>query len=212
MNFKISDYNTCFWDFDGVIKESVDIKTDSYFSLFKNFGLDVAEKVKKHHLSHGGMSRFDKFPVYLSWAGIEPTENSIKSFCNEFSQLVVQRVIDSPWVKGAEEFIVNNKYNQSNILVSATPQDELEYIIDALNLTKSFLKIYGSPLSKSKALFQTMQNLNLKASECLMIGDANIDLDAAITNQISFLLRKHAGNSLIFNSYNGPHFEDFYEL
>ena len=57
-------FKLCFWDFDGVIKESVEVKTQAYFSLFEPFGFDVANKVRMHHIANGGMSRFDKLPSY----------------------------------------------------------------------------------------------------------------------------------------------------
>ena len=68
----MTNYKILFWDFDGVIKDSVEVKTQAFFQLFEPFGELVAEKVRKHHEAHGGMSRFDKFPIYLQWAGLEP--------------------------------------------------------------------------------------------------------------------------------------------
>ena len=46
-------YKLYFWDFDGVIKDSVDVKTQAYFQLFEPFGLDVAERVRQHHEAMG---------------------------------------------------------------------------------------------------------------------------------------------------------------
>ena len=69
------------------------------------------------------------------------------------------------------------------MLVSATPQNELEYILRALNL-----------------------------AECLMIGDAIADLKASSSNQVPFLLRRHKSNAQIFNSYLGPSVKDFVKL
>ena len=64
-------YDLIFWDFDGVIKESVSVKTDAYLELFRPYGSDVCKQVKNHHLANGGMSRFDKIPLYLKWADLE---------------------------------------------------------------------------------------------------------------------------------------------
>ena len=54
-----------FWDFDGVIKESVEVKSDAFENLFKSFGDEVAKKVRNHHEENGGVSRFDKLPLYV---------------------------------------------------------------------------------------------------------------------------------------------------
>ena len=58
-------YDLIFWDFDGVIKESVSVKTDAYVELFSLYGSDICKQVRKHHLANGGMSRYDKIPLYL---------------------------------------------------------------------------------------------------------------------------------------------------
>lgn len=208
----VKEFKLIFWDFDGVIKDSVEIKTKAYFSLFKPFGIDVAQKVRIHHTKNGGMSRFDKLPIYLQWAGVEPSYDVLADYCEKFSQLVLQGVIDSPWVEGAEKYLRSNKHNQIFVLVSATPQNELEYILRALNLAECFSRVYGAPTTKQDAIFKTIKDQNLDPSECLMIGDAIADLKASSSNQVPFLLRRHKSNAQIFNSYLGPSVKDFVKL
>ena len=43
----LDKYEMVFWDFDGVIKESVSVKTDAFEELFKPYGDIVCNKVKK---------------------------------------------------------------------------------------------------------------------------------------------------------------------
>ena len=40
-------FRLIFWDFDGVIKESVSVKIDGFVELFQSFGDDVCNKIKK---------------------------------------------------------------------------------------------------------------------------------------------------------------------
>ena len=49
-----------FFDFDGVILESVDIKGWAFGKLFESYPEHVDEIVA-FHFANGGMSRFDKF-------------------------------------------------------------------------------------------------------------------------------------------------------
>jgi len=49
------------FDFDGVICESVDIKTGAFYEMYLPYGEMIAQKVKEHHIQNGGMSRYDKF-------------------------------------------------------------------------------------------------------------------------------------------------------
>jgi len=57
-------YKNIIFDFDGVLAESVHIKTQAFYKLYEPFGVNVAEKVVQHHKANGGMSRFEKFPYY----------------------------------------------------------------------------------------------------------------------------------------------------
>ena len=201
-----------FWDFDGVIKESVDVKTRAYFQLFEPFGAVVAERVREHHEAFGGMSRFDKFPLYLQWAGEEPTASKVREYCEQFSHRVVQGVIDASWVPGAERYLRNNSSRQTFVLVSATPQDELFHILNALNLTECFAEIYGAPARKQDAIRNTLDIRRLDARDCLVIGDAQADLDAAAINQVPFLLRRHGSNASLVAAHAIASIDDFTEL
>ncbi|MEI6066104.1 MAG: HAD hydrolase-like protein [Methylococcaceae bacterium] len=208
----MKEYSAIFWDFDGVIKDSVEVKTQAYFQLFEPFGSVVAERVREHHEAHGGMSRFDKLPLYLQWVNQEPNQATVSEYCEQFSQLALQGVIDAPWVAGVERYLRSNIHQQTFVLVSATPQDELEHILNALNLTKCFAEVYGAPIRKQDAIGKTLLARGLDASDCLMIGDAQADLDAAVANQVPFLLRRHDSNTKVFATYTGTSVEDFTTL
>jgi len=208
----VKEYSAIFWDFDGVIKDSVEVKTQAYFQLFEPFGSVVAERVREHHEAHGGMSRFDKLPLYLQWVNQEPNQATVSEYCEQFSQLALQGVIDAPWVAGVERYLRSNIHQQTFVLVSATPQDELEHILNALNLTKCFAEVYGAPIRKQDAIGKTLLARGLDASDCLMIGDAQADLDAAVANQVPFLLRRHDSNTKVFATYTGTSVEDFTTL
>ena len=209
MPLNIQAFDTVFWDFDGVIKESVDVKTQAFIQLFRPFGAAVVERVSEHHEANGGMSRFEKLPIYIEWVGLEPTKAIVHEYCEKFGHLVTQKVIASPWVLGVESVLRNKCRHQKLVLVSATPQAELEFILQELRLTQSFAFIYGAPIKKRDAISAILSAKKLNPKLCLMIGDAIADKDAAEANQVPFLLRKHSSNSTIFADYTGPSIEDF---
>lgn len=198
-----------FWDFDGVIKESVDVKAEAFAKLFRPFGSQIAERVRAHHHANGGMSRFDKLPLYIQWSGEEPTAEKINLVERQFGELVMQDVIGSPWVEGVEEFLRSNAYKQTFILVSATPKPEIDKILDALSLTNCFAAAFGSPTHKKTAIGITLAKHMLDPSDCLMIGDARADLDAAQANKVPFVLRQHNTNTEVFVDYVGHWIKDF---
>lgn len=209
---QFSQKEIIFWDFDGVIKDSVEVKTQAFVKLFQVFGEDIAKRVREHHEANGGMSRFDKLPLYLRWSGTEPKESLVKEFCDRFGQLALQGVVDSPWVPGVEDYLRNNPHQQTFVLVSATPQDELEQVLLALDLKGCFSDVIGAPTSKKEAIRMILVSRGANPQDCIMIGDALADLEAAEANRVPFLLRRHKTNSTVFAKYTGFSVKDFVEL
>ncbi|HEY1018679.1 MAG TPA: HAD hydrolase-like protein [Sediminibacterium sp.] len=201
-----------FWDFDGVVKESVEIKTIAFIKLFEPFGADVTNKVREHHLLNGGMSRFKKIPLYLSWAGQPADKNTTQTFCDQFAKLVIDEVINCEWVPGAQVFLNENRFNQLFIVTSATPQVEMEMIITALDLQSVFSRVYGAPVAKKDAIAKALAELNIDREHAVMIGDATADYNAAVENGIAFVLRRHKSNKASFLSYDGLAIENITEL
>lgn len=197
-----------FWDFDGVIKDSVEVKTIAYETLFSPYGSDVAARVRQHHENNGGVSRFDKIPLYLTWANKPPIPARIEEFCNRFSKLVLRAVIDSPWVPGVREYLLHYSVKQYSVLVTATPQEEIEQILAALDIRHCFREVHGAPTSKSSAIENVLSRLKCAPANALMIGDAETDLAAAMEISVPFLLRRTPLNRLLQATYTGLTFND----
>ena len=208
----MKNFSVIFWDFDGVIKESVGVKASAFFQLFEPHGSKVAERVLRHHSNNGGMSRYDKIPIYLEWANQKVTAEAISFYCKQFSLLVVDKVIQSPWVLGVENCLRSKPLNQTFILVTATPQSEIEHILKVLDLENVFFKVYGAPIKKSDAIFESISEICIDPSKCLVIGDSIEDYEAATVNGVSFLLRETEDNRNSFISYSGPSIKDFRSL
>ena len=54
-------FEAIFFDFDGVLVESVDIKTTAFARLYAGHGEPVADAVVAYHRQNMGTSRFVKF-------------------------------------------------------------------------------------------------------------------------------------------------------
>jgi phosphoglycolate phosphatase-like HAD superfamily hydrolase len=196
-----------FWDFDGVIKDSVEVKSEGFERLFLPYGKEVASRVRRHHEAHGGMSRYQKIPVYLEWVGEVVTPAAVEDFCSRFSQMVLQAVIDSPWVPGVREYLRAHSARQCFVLLTATPQEEIETILGALGIAACFAEVCGAPRSKAQAIADKLRSLQSAARDALMIGDSEVDLLAANANDVTFLLRCTGFNQGLQQHYDGPTFE-----
>ena len=130
INSKIfKSFRIIFLDFDGVIKESNNVKTDAFKKMFESYGSEIANKVVNHHLLNLGISRYKKFKLYYeSFLNIRVDEAYVDKLCNKFSGLVLEKVINSNWVLGAKEFLNKNPYDQKFILCTGTPDTEIREI------------------------------------------------------------------------------------
>ena len=197
-----------FWDFDGVIKDSVMVKSAGYEKLFLPFGEDVVKRVNKHHNVHGGISRYEKIPLYLSWAGEPANPLQVQDFCDRFSDLVQQAVVDSPWVPGVCEYLSSYYADQCFVLITGTPQKEIEEILHALNITRYFRNVYGAPKAKTIMVKDVLERLSCPFEQALVIGDSGTDLEAAKNNNVAFLLRRTSLNKELQKQFTGPSFEN----
>jgi HAD superfamily hydrolase (TIGR01549 family) len=206
-------FSVVFWDFDGVIKESVQVKTKAFRELFSEFGKKTQDKVQEHHELNGGVSRFEKIPFYCcEYLGITLSDKELLDWCDRFQQIVVKQVIDSPWVSGVLDYLQRNYQRQNFFIVTGTPQEEIEHIVDKLDLSRYFKNAFGSPDKKSCILNSIIAREQFKSEECLMIGDALTDYSAAKKNNVAFLLRETAEAARWFKNIECERFKDFTSL
>lgn len=204
----LENANLVFWDFDGVIKDSVVVKADAFEKLFLPYGQNIATRVRKHHEANGGMSRFEKLPIYLHWAGEKDSEENVNRFCNDFSSLVMREVVDSPWVPGVREFLQSHYQEKKFFLITATPHNEIVQILSELKVDHFFQQIFGAPTEKSVAITEVLKDYDhISRQRALMIGDSTGDYRAAKENDISFLLRRTEFNKSLQESIFSPMFD-----
>ena len=201
-----------FWDFDGVIKESTYVKNQAYAKMFSKFGKKALDKVMDHHGQNIGISRDVKIPLYFNqFVGINLSPQEIDERCAEYSKMVVQKVIEAPWVEGVQFYLKSNPYNQRFVLVTGTPKGEIIEILTHLEIIECFQIIYGSPTTKENAIHEELKS-GANVKNCLFIGDSTTDYKAAKAHYMPFLLRETEENKLFFLNYSGPRFNDFWEL
>jgi HAD superfamily hydrolase (TIGR01549 family) len=122
---------------------------------------------------------------------------------------VQQSVIDSEWVPGFLNFIERYQITKKHILVTATPKEEIEEILQDLNIRHFFYKIYGAPVYKSAAISETLRFLKTKPEHAIMLGDSESDYLAAKENNVLFLLRATELNSNLRFLCKNYVFKDF---
>lgn len=183
-----------FWDFDGVIKETVNLKGQAFVDLFMPGPRTLALRIQKHHRASGGISRFEKIPLYASWAGIRLSPWKIKTLCRQFSARIFHGVLHAPWVRGAETVLRTNPFGQKFALITATPTREMKALLRRLRIHKSFDQVIGAPTPKDQAIRFLLRKWHIPRKRCLMVGDSLEDFLAARSSGVRFLQRVAPGS------------------
>jgi len=201
------------FDFDGVIAESVQVKTDAFVELYKQYGSNILEKVIKHHEGNGGMSRFEKIKFYHeSFLNKTITNNKLTELANQFSGLVVEKVIAAPYVPGALEYI-QKSYDRYKLFISTgTPTAEMKKILKGRKIAKYFTDVFGSPDKKEIHINKIINRYKLNVDELIFIGDSSTDYDAGKVTGVEFILRLHEKNYHLFENYNSKTIKNFESL
>lgn len=188
-NFTVN-CNYIFLDFDGVVKDSLEVKSLAFFKLFEEFGQKLAYKIKNHHEANSGVSRYDKLPIYLNWAGKTASDELIAEYSRSLSSLLKKNVVNSNWVPGVKEFIKESHKKHNIFLVTATPLYEIEEILLELKIRNFFVEVVGAPTKKADGINYLIKKYSILPKNSTMIGDSINDYDAAQVNSVPFILRR----------------------
>ena len=178
------------FDFDGVVLESADVKTDAFVELFAPHGAEIAAKVREHHLANLGISRFKKFAwIYEHLLGRAITDDESRALGERFSALALDKILVAPLVPGAEAALAALGASHPLFVASGTPADELRLIVDRRGLAPRFREVHGTPTEKPEILRDLMARHALAPREVLFVGDGASDHKAAAATGVEFLAR-----------------------
>lgn len=181
------------FDFDGVIVESADVKTDAFLELFRDLP-HLQSAIRQHHLENLGVSRFKKFEwIYKNLLNQALPPEESRRLGDRFSSLVFRRVVEAPFVPGALESLQGLSPVLPLFVASGTPQEELRAIIEARGLSAFFREVWGTPREKPDILEDIMKRFALDPHDVLFIGDGMSDHRAALATGVCFLAREIRG-------------------
>lgn len=176
------------FDFDGVILDSVAIKTEGYKLLFKNFDKKVIEKILMYHKNNGGISRYEKIKYFFNELLKQTiSEKNVQSYANKYSVITKEKLSNPHYlIKDTVDFINMNHQKYNMHIASGADEDDLRYICNTLELTQFFKSINGSPIKKNQIIYNILNQNNYLKKETILVGDSINDFDAAKANDIGF--------------------------
>ena len=197
-------------DFDGVLLESNDEKTEAFKELFSLYP-EYEEAMLAYHLRWFSTSRMKKFRYFVYELMERPgDENRILDMAERFSNLITKRVICCPDVPGAMEFLKEFSKRIPIYISSATPQEELRRIIRYRGIERYLTDIYGDPpVKKQDAIRSVLKRENILPEDILFIGDALSDYRAAREAGIRFMGRD---SGLPFGDQDIRLYRDLFEI
>jgi HAD superfamily hydrolase (TIGR01549 family) len=183
-----SKLSALFFDFDGVLVDSAYIKKAAFKELFKSYGKTVVSQVINYHCLHGGISRVDKISyVHEFILGKPLSAAELQHWGQNYSQYVVEKVVAAEWIRGAQEFLEELNNQLPIFVISGTPEDELKEVICRRKMEEYFREILGSPIRKPAHINNLLTTYNLSPENCVFVGDALTDYDAAQETGMSFI-------------------------
>jgi len=212
MQFNKKKYDALVFDFDGVIADSVEVKTKAFVKLFEKYDSEIQQKIAIHHSQHGGMTRVEKIRYYYNAFIGKTLDNEIlAALCDEFSELVVDKVVAASEIQGVKDFLDFCNSTALCFIDSATPDAEIVKIVSRRGLRKYFYEILGSGKSKADNLTYILEKYQIEPRRCLFFGDAASDYNAARERGVDFVgilpdsdapLLQHAPNIRWFHNFS----------
>ncbi len=176
------------FDFDGVIIDSMPIKTEAFRKILQNFDPVSVDKLVDYHNLNGGLSRYVKLHYFFQELLSTPvTEEEIYRYANQFSKIVKEELSNKSYlISEVVQFLKENQSNYSFHIVSGADETELKYLCEKLEIRQYFQSIHGSPTHKNELVKQVLAENHYEKSETILIGDSINDHEAAEVNEIGF--------------------------
>jgi len=182
-----------FFDFDGVIVESLDVKIEAFRQLYAPYGPSVVKQAIDHYVHQTGVPRLFRFlHCHKHLLGQYLTDAEAQALSDRFGAMVEDLVVACDGVLGAREFLEAFADRIPCFVVSATPDAELKRILQRRGMADFFAEAYGSPPDKPEVLSRILAARGWPAAETVMVGDGLADYRAATANGIRFIGRTHA--------------------
>lgn len=201
------------YDFDGVICDSVGLKTDAFVELYSAEDEKIQKSVREYHLANGGISRFEKIKYFetVLLGKVYSEEENIR-LAQKFSYLVKEKVITSPFIPGVKEFLEKYSTHTLQYICTGTPDFEIKEILERKNISRYFNGVFGAPRSKIEIISEILNITNTVPNECLYFGDSITDYQAAVFYKMPFIGIANEHCEFPIGTYVIKDFKDFYYI
>ena len=180
------------FDCDGVLLETIQAKLQAYMDWIPREYTQYRETFAAHNRKSFGQSRGVQIRYFFEeLAGVgEVTQEFLDSEVERFSSICEPLCEEAPWAVGAEEFVKACRRGGSHtVVLSGTPQKELEGMLGHRDAMGLFDWVMGFPITKEQGLEKVLGKYGVPAHRVLFVGDAQRDAEAAQAVGTHFVYR-----------------------
>ena len=176
------------WDFDGVIVDSMNIRSDAFRYALDAYSSVIIDDLLSHHFENGGKSRYEKFERIISRYPDE--EMDMKNLLNRYSKFIDKNLFNHSILNDSifTSIKLNERFGVQQYIASGSDEVELRRLIEFLNMDKYFKGVYGSPKRKHLIVDNIIKTEARGLDQYLLIGDSKNDMEAAKMNGIDFCM------------------------
>ena len=199
-----------FFDFDGVILDSMHIREYGFKKIFDKFDNDLVGKILKYHNENGGLSRYVKIKYfYNKLLNKDISEQEIDKYAHNFSKIMRKELINKEYlISDTINFIKSNVKQYNLHIISGSDEKELKFLCKHLGIFNYFQSINGSPTPKNELVERVLLVNNYVANETILIGDSINDYEAAKKNDIDF----YGFNNLDLKNVSKKYLKNYKEM
>jgi phosphoglycolate phosphatase-like HAD superfamily hydrolase len=180
----IARYAAVVLDFDGVLVDSNELKRQSFFDIWEAGG--AFDDIVRDVLSGPG-DRFSYIKeIHRRITQGQPLAADADHFIQAYTRRVEEGIISLGPGPGAVPFL-RRLAGKLVFINSATPEETLSRIVDAIGLASYINEARGLPKSKGEIFADLTARYALRSEDMVFIGDTMSDLKAAREAGVAFI-------------------------
>lgn len=198
---ELKKYKTWFFDCDGVLLDSNQLKSKAFYEVALPYGKENAQALVEYNKRLGGVARFEKFRYFFETVLEKKAfEKELENVLSNFSALVREKIMSCPETFGVRDFLNSLPSNTDKYVVSGGIQSEMQYVFKQRGLDAYFNGIYGSPDSKEAIMSNRLNSPDMKYP-AVFIGDSRYDYTIASKFNIDFIFMTQYSEFIEWVSY-----------
>jgi beta-phosphoglucomutase-like phosphatase (HAD superfamily) len=170
------------FDCDGVLLDSMPAKIEAFRRWVPTEHAHLQTQFMQGVMNGFGKSRIAHIThFYAELLGQALSPARLDAEVARFAQLCDPLCADAPWRPGSMDFVrACRAAGIPRYVLSGTPQQPLETMLQSTGGADLFDLIIGSPPAKPESLTRILQQTGVPAERTVFVGDANADQAAAI--------------------------------